>query len=120
MKKNIRHFVLAMILAGSSLSINSAHAGETDPTASIQFIGYKNSQPIYKLDIKNPGSKRLSVMIKDVDGNILHQEVVDGENISRNFRFVKEEVGNSDLFVEVSRHEDPVIARIRVDRKQHK
>lgn len=109
-----------MALIGSSFAFSSAFAGETEPSATISFAGFKNSQPVYKLDIKNPGSKRLSVTIKDIDGNILHHEVVDGESISRNYRFIKEDVGNSDLFVEVSRYEDPIVTRIRLERKQMK
>jgi hypothetical protein len=120
MKKNMKHFAAALLILGSSFAFTPAHAGDTEPEAVVTFAGYKNTQPVYKLSIKNPENVKLNVVIKDLDGNILYEEVIEGTDISRNYIFLKEELGNSTLVFEVSRNRDPMVARIVVDRKSPK
>lgn len=120
MKKNIKHFAAALLLMGSSFIFTPAMAGGTEPEAVVTFAGYKNAQPVYTLNIKNPENVKLNVVIKDQDGNILYEEVINGTEISRNYLFIKEELGNSSLVFEVSRNANPMIAKIRVDRRNNK
>ena len=91
MKKNIKNFATAFLLMGSSFIFTAVHANTTEPEAVVTFAGYKNTQPVYKLNIKNPENVKLNVIIKDQDGNIMHQEVVEGTEITRNYLFNKEE-----------------------------
>ena len=111
MKKNMILFAFALIFAGLT---TSADAREKDPQTSLHFAGYKNNQPVYKLEIKNTRNEKLMVTIRDQEGNILHQEVVSGMQVSRNYRFADEQYRDNELFVEVSRYEDPLISRIKV------
>ena len=120
MKKNIKNFATAFLLMGSSFIFTAVHANTTEPEAVVTFAGYKNTQPVYKLNIKNPENVKLNVIIKDQEGNIMHQEVVEGTEFTRNYLFNKEELGNNAVIFEVSRYADPVITRIKIDRKNTK
>lgn len=109
---------IAMLL---SATFYSATAGTGLPRPVLEFVGYMNNQPVYKLDIQNPEKVKLSVTIRDVDGNILHEEALEGEHISRKYCFLKEEIGTQDLIVEVSRSEkDAIVNTIRMDRRKMK
>jgi hypothetical protein len=117
MKKNMKNLATAFLLLGSSFIFTAVHASQTEPEAVVNFAGYKNSQPVYKLNIKNPENTKLIVVIKDEEGTILFEEVLEGTEISRNYIFLKEELGNRSLVFEVSRKANPLISRIQVDRK---
>ena len=120
MKKNMKNLATAFLLMGSSFIFTAAHASQTEPEAVVTFAGYKNTQPVYKLNIKNPENVKLNVVIKDQEGNILFQEVIEGTEITRNYLFIKEELGSSSLVFEVSRNANPMISRILIDRKAGK
>ncbi len=99
----------------------SATAGNRLPKPVLEFIGYMNNQPVYKLDIVNPEKMKLTVVIRDTDGNILHEELLEGDHITRKYCFLKEEIGSQDLIVEVTRSEkETVVNTIRMDRRRMK
>ena len=92
-----------------------------NPQPVLEFVGYLNHQPVYKLDIKNPEKIKLVLIIRDTDGTILHEEVLEGENISRKYCFLREEIGNQELIVELARSErEAVVGTIRMDRRRLK
>ena len=68
MKKNMKNLATAFLLMGSSFIFTAAHASQTEPEAVVTFAGYKNTQPVYKLNIKNPENVKLNVVIKDQEG----------------------------------------------------
>lgn len=110
--------LIAMVLSANSFS---ATAGTRFPKPVLEFVGYLNNQPVYKLDIRNPEKLKLSVIIRDKDGNVLHEEVLEGEHISRKYCFLKEEIGSEDLIVEVARSErETVFNTIKMDRRRMK
>ena len=120
MKKNIKNLATAFLLLGSSFIFTAVHAGTTEPEAVVTFAGYKNTQPVYKLTIKNTENVKLNVVIKDQEGNIMHEEVIEGTNISRNYIFNKVELGNNSVVFEVSHYAEPTITKIAVDRRNEK
>ena len=50
----MKNLATAFLLMGSSFIFTAAHASQTEPEAVVTFAGYKNTQPVYKLNIKNP------------------------------------------------------------------
>jgi hypothetical protein len=109
----------AIVIAISFL--NSAFAADRIPQPVLEFVGYLNNQPVYKLDMKNPEKIKLVLTIRDTDGMILHEELLEGEKISRKYCFLREEIGNQELIVEVTRSErDAVVGTIRMDRRKMK
>lgn len=117
---NIRSVCASVIFMLMTI-FNTAFATDRNPQPVLEFVGYLNNQPVYKLDIKNPEKVRLAVTIRDTDGTILHEEVLEGENISRKYCFLREEIGNQELVVEVARSErESVVGIIRMDRRRIK
>jgi len=117
---NIRS-VCAILIVCVVSTINHAFATERNPQPILEFAGYLNNQPVYRLDIKYPEKARLAVTIRDQDGTILHEETLEGENISRKYCFLREEIGNQELIVEVARSErEAVVGTIRMDRRRIK
>lgn len=99
--------------------VSSAFSHERNPKPVLEFIGYLNSRPVYKLDIKNTERARLVVTIRDTDGMILHEEVLEGEHITRKYCFLREEIGNKELFVELARSDwESVVGTIRMERRR--
>jgi hypothetical protein len=117
---NLRSVCTLVIVIAMSV-LNSAFAVDRIPQPVLEFVGYMNSQPVYKLEMKNPEKIKLALTIRDSDGTILHEELLEGENISRKYCFLREEIGNQELIVELSRSErDAVVGTIRMDRRKMK
>lgn len=117
---NLRSVCTLVIVIAISV-LNSAFAADRIPQPVLEFVGYMNSQPVYKLEMKNPEKIKLALTIRDSDGTILHEELLEGENISRKYCFLREEIGNQELIVELSRSErDAVVGTIRMDRRKMK
>ena len=120
MTKNILKFASAVLITAATLGANEGFAGEKDPKTTVSLVGYNNNQPVYKVEIRNPENLRLNVVIKNADGDILHEEAVQGTEITKVYRILRQETGRSELFVEVSRLEEPLVSRIRLERKAGK
>lgn len=111
----MRNLIIALIL--SSFSIMAVAAEKNNqPQVQVQFAGYKNSEPVYKVSIKNPENVKLNIVIRDADGVVLHEELVEGTNIVKSYRFTGEDLKASDLVIEVSRYADPLVSRIKLDK----
>lgn len=111
----MRNFIIAFVLSVVSFA-SFATEKNNQPQISVQYVGTKNNQPLYKLTIKNPENVKLNVLIRDVDGVVLHEEVVEGATIVKNYRFTKDEVKDNDIIIEVTRFADPLTSRIRLDK----
>ena len=115
MKKNLKNFIAAMLIIMPALVSSPSFAGDsTEPQAVVKFIGYKNSNPMYSLNISNPTGEKLTIKVKDQEGEILYQEIVAGVNISKNFRLNNDLINRGTISFEVSRVADPVIANIKI------
>jgi hypothetical protein len=121
MKRNIRHLMPMLVLSIITLACLTVQAGEKDPEVKVAFTGYRNNHPVYKMEVNNPENIKLAVTIRDQEGVVLHQEIVEGRNISRSYCFLKDELGSSDIVVEVSRYENtPFFTSIRIDKRKMK
>lgn len=113
----MRNFIIALVLSVVSVAAFATEKKGSQPEVLVEFAGFKNNQPIYKMSIKNPENAKLNVVIRDLDGVILYEEVVEGTTIVKNYRFAKEEVKDNDIVIEVTRFADPLTSRIRLDKK---
>jgi hypothetical protein len=115
MKKNLkRNIVAALFFAMPALMTSPAFAGTADPVAVVKFVGYKNSQPVYTMNIENPGNEKLTILIKDEEGVVIHEEVVKGTNITKTFQVNREELGKNTISFEVVRFADPVVTKVKI------
>lgn len=104
MKNNYRLYVTAVFVA-TSLTFTtpiSANTGK-NPETSIEFkhVGSSSNQPVFELKLNNQEEDVYVVSFKDDKGNILYTEKFAGVNIFKKFSFDKDELGDSNLKLEV-------------------
>jgi len=120
MKMSIR-IIVSVVVVLFSLVGQPSLSLDRNPEARLVFAGYLGKKPnraVYRLELDNPDRVRVSVTIRDGEGEVLYQEVLEGHVKARNYGFDREEMGKSDLVFELSRHDsDPVFSRIRVERR---
>lgn len=100
MNRTIKSAALGLV---ALVAVNFASATPTpyNNAAELKLVGRQNNQPVYQLNINNSSSQEVIVIVKDVQGEVLHYEVLKGTNISRNFLLTVEDSQQADLRVEV-------------------
>ncbi|MFT3843485.1 MAG: hypothetical protein QM725_00380 [Lacibacter sp.] len=93
-------FGLMILFATVATSFN-ANAAEVITGAELISVGKLNNQPVFQLNLNNKVNGKYAVVVKDQFGEILHQEIVTGVNISRRFQLNTEELGNVDVRFEI-------------------
>jgi hypothetical protein len=112
MKKNILKFAAGLMIVAASAT--TAFAGDNGPVVPVKLIGYKENQPIYRLQLDNPENDKVTVVIKDEFGVVLHEEVVLGKVISRNYLINTQTIDAANIQFEVSRNSDPAVTKINI------
>jgi hypothetical protein len=84
MKKAIKSAVIGLV-ALTAVNFTSATTNPYNNTADLKLVGHTNNQPLYQLKINNITTQEVVVIVKDVDGEVLHYEVMKGINLSRTF-----------------------------------
>jgi hypothetical protein len=112
MKKYIVKFAVGLMLVMSSAS--AAFAGNEDPVTPVKFIGFKDNQPVYKLSMSNPAGTSLVVVIKDQNGIVLHEEVLNGKDIDRNYIINTTTIETESISFEISSRNMPTVTSIRI------
>ncbi|HEX4958047.1 MAG TPA: hypothetical protein VFV46_07710 [Lacibacter sp.] len=100
MNRTIKSAALGLV---ALVAVNFASATPTpyNNAAELKLVGRQDNQPVYQLNINNSSSQEVIVIVKDVQGEVLHYEVLKGTNISRNFLLTVEDSQQADLRVEV-------------------
>lgn len=75
------------ILCTMGLSIPTFAGVKTGDPIELKFIGNKNNQPLFQLNLKNDDDSYYLISIKDESQNLLFSEKVKGINISRIYQF---------------------------------
>jgi hypothetical protein len=115
MKKNLKNFITALLIAMPVLVSSPSFAdNNSEPQAVVKFVGYKNAQPVYCLSINNPDNDKLTITIKDQDGVLLYEENVNGNYISKNFLLNRDDLGDNTIYFEISKNAEPVITKIKI------
>lgn len=100
MNRTIKSAALGLV---ALVAVNFASATPTpyNNAAEIKLIGRANNQPLYQLNINNTTAQEVVVIVKDVQGEVLHYEVLKGINLSRTFLLNVDASQEADLRVEV-------------------
>lgn len=100
MNRTIKSAALGLV---ALVAVNFASATPTpyNNAAEIKLVGRANNQPLYQLNINNTTAQEVVVIVKDVQGEILHYEVLKGTNLSRTFLLNVDASQEADLRVEV-------------------
>lgn len=100
MKTTIKSAAIGLV---ALVTVNFASATSTpyNNAAELKLVGRQDNQPVYQLNINNATTQEVIVIVKDVQGEVLHYEVLKGTNLSRNFLLNVEASQEADLRVEV-------------------
>ncbi|MCU0381691.1 MAG: hypothetical protein MUE58_10930 [Chitinophagaceae bacterium] len=112
MKKNILKFAAGLMIVAATAT--TAFAGDNGPITPVKLIGYKDNQPVYRLTLDNPENDKVTVVIKDEFGVILHEEVMYGKTISRNYLINTLTIDASNIQFEVSRSTSPAVTKVNI------
>jgi hypothetical protein len=112
MKKNILKFAAGLMIVAASAT--TAFAGENGPITPVKFVGYKDNQPVYQLKLENPENDKVTVVIKDEFGVVLHEEVMYGKTINRNYLINTLTIDAANIQFEVSRSSNPAVTKINI------
>lgn len=112
MKKNMMKFVAGLMIVAASAT--TAFATENGPVVPVKLVGYKDNQPVYRLTLDNPDNDKVTVVIKDEFGQILHEEVMYGKTISRNYLINTLTIDASTIQFEVSKASNPAVTKVNI------
>jgi len=99
--KNYGIIAVALIAFTFAFS-NTTLANEEGPTkhvTELKFIGNKENQPVFQLNLTNTIEDEYSVTFRDEYGNVLYTEKFTGTNISKKFLLKSEDFGDASLNV---------------------
>ena len=104
--KNYSTMAIALIVA---LTLNSVTALANDevkntkniPGVDFRYIGSKENQPVFMLNLVNAGDDEYTISFRDKNGNVLYSDRIKGGNVTKRFMLNTDEIGNSELSVEI-------------------
>lgn len=74
---------------------------DTPVNAELKYIGNLKNNPVFQLDLNNTEKEIFIVTIKDSKGVVLYAEKLKGENITRKYRFLMDEIEEGNIRFEV-------------------
>jgi hypothetical protein len=106
MNKAMRNYgIIAIALVAFTFAFsNTTLANEEGPTkhvTELKFIGNKENQPVFQLNLTNTVEDEYTVTFRDEYGNILYTEKFKGASISKKFLLKSEDFGDASLNVVV-------------------
>jgi hypothetical protein len=106
MNKAMRNYgIIAIALVAFTFAFsNTTLANEEGPTkhvTELKFIGNKENQPVFQLNLTNTVEDEYTVTFRDEYANILYTEKFKGVNISKKFLLKSEDFGDASLNVVV-------------------
>jgi hypothetical protein len=105
--KNYSTMAIALIVA---LTLNSVTVLANDevkntnkniPGVEFRYIGTKENQPVFMLNLVNAVDEEFTISFRDKNGNVLYSDRLKGANISKRFVLNTDEIGTSELSVEI-------------------
>jgi hypothetical protein len=105
--KNYSTMAIALIVA---LTLNSVTVLANDevkntnkniPGVEFRYIGTKENQPVFMLNLVNTVDEEFTISFRDKNGNVLYSDRLKGANISKRFVLNTDEIGTSELSVEI-------------------
>src|SRR5687768_3628390 len=104
--KNYSTMAIALIVA---LTLNSVTVLANDevkntkniPGVDFRYIGSKENQPVFMLNLVNAEDDEYTISFRDKNGNVLYSDRIKGGNVTKRFMLNTDEIGNSELSVEI-------------------
>lgn len=95
---------IAMAAVFSTAFINPVIAMDKkpDPGVEIKYLGFRERNPVFEINISKPETENFVITIRDVSGTVLFSEKLSGKSISRKYRIdTEEEIEKGGLRFEV-------------------
>ena len=80
--------IIAIAAVFSTAFINPVIAmdRETDPGVEVKYLGFRESNPVFQININKAETENFVITIRDISGTVLFSEKLTGKSISRNYR----------------------------------
>jgi hypothetical protein len=106
MKKATRNygFIAIALIAFTFAFTNTTLANEEGPTkhvTELKFIGNKENQLVFQLNLNSATEDEYTVIFRDEFGNVLYTEKLKGANFSKKYQLKSEDFGDAALNVVV-------------------
>ena len=107
MKRAIRNFstlalVVAMTISSAAVFANEGkNEGNNIPGLEFRYIGTKENQPVFLLNLANGQDDEYIISFKDRTGHVLYSDRLRGSAISKRFLLNTNEIGSGELNVEI-------------------
>jgi hypothetical protein len=106
-----RTAVILLAIFTMSFSQNTGTPGKAENPAELKYIGSKNNQPQFQLNLNNTESDEFLIMIKSRTGEVIFKERVSGSFVSRKYQLDTEDLnGNGFTFEVISKKSKSKIA----------
>lgn len=122
--KNYSTMAIALIVA---LTLNTASVLANDevkntnkniPGVEFKYIGTKENQPVFLLNLVNAEDDEYIVSFRDKNGNVLYSDRLKGANISKRFVLNVDEIGTSELNVEIKSRKNNQVQAYKIGTTQ--
>jgi hypothetical protein len=100
-----RILAIAAVMASFGFAtVAQASGGNNKAPFELKWIGNKNESPVFKLALNNATAGDYSIVIKDVNNQVLYAEKLKGSNITRLYQLQNQgtEDGDTDILFEVT------------------
>ncbi|WP_240348388.1 hypothetical protein [Longitalea arenae] len=106
MKKAMRNYgIIAIVLVAFTFAFsNTVMANEEGPkkhVTELKFIGNKENQPVFELNLSSTVEDEYTVTFRDEYGNLLYTEKFKGANLNKRFLLKADDLGDAALNVVV-------------------
>jgi len=105
--KNYSTLAIALIVALTLNSVTALANDETKkddksiPGLEFRYIGSKENQPVFLLNVENAEEDEYTITFRDKDGHVLYSDRLKGSNITKRFMLNTNEIGTNELRVEI-------------------
>lgn len=122
--KNYSTMAIALIVA---LTLNTVSVLANDevkntnkniPGVEFKYIGTKENQPVFLLNLVNAEDDEYIVSFRDKNGNVLYSDRLKGANISKRFVLNVDEIGTSELNVEIKSRKNNQVQAYKIGTTQ--
>ena len=96
-----RTAIVLLAVFTMSFSTNTGNPGKSEIPAELKYLGNRDNQPQFQLNINNNESDEFIITIRNRSNEILYKERIKGANLSRKYQLNLEDFGSNGITFEV-------------------
>jgi hypothetical protein len=115
-----KFFIISMLLASMLTIVIDARANWSDTTpVDFKYIGKLHDQPLFQLNIVNPGNDEYTIKLFDEEGYVFYYYTTRAKNFTKIFQLEANELPKGILNVEVRSRKNNTVEGFRVNNISH-